>query len=201
MTEQGRADVVERFEASNGRLPGYLGLAIAAGIVIVAILDWDPGRPLGIIIIAVLGGLLVWAALLRPGLWVTHDDLVMRGMFHTDQIPLAAIDKVTTSQVLAVYVGDRRFVTAVIGQTARQTLKTRAGRGASTSNLSEVHSHTSIVEARIVQLAQETRLRDRIRSGSPEQQALAAGVRRNYAWPEIVGVAVCVLAYVAWWLT
>jgi hypothetical protein len=37
-----------------------------------------------------------------------------------------------------------------------------------------------------------------IRKGAPEQQALAADVRRTWAVPELVAVAVAVLAFVVW---
>jgi hypothetical protein len=203
MTEQDSGPdhdaVVERFHPTNGRFSGFLGLGAAALILVLAIVPFDAGRPLGIAILAVLGALLVWVALLRPAMWVTARDLVMRGMFRTDSIPLAAIDKVVVTQVFAVSAGGKRFVSPTVGYTARQTMRAKVRtRGATAKTESEVDTHQIFVEARVSHLAQDTRDRLGIKKGSPEQEALAAGVRRTYAWPEIAGVAVCVLAFVVW---
>lgn len=201
MTEQDHDAVVERFQPTSGRISGFVGLGTAAVIFVIAVLDKDTGTPLGVAILALLGALLVWAALLRPAMWVTSTDLVMRGMFRTDMIPLAAINKVSVSQVFAVFVGERRFVSPVIGYTARQTMKSRVTRGVTESTTSPIQSHQTFVEARIDHLAQSSRDLLGIRNRSPEQEALAADVRRSYAWPEIAGVAVLVLAFVVWLLT
>ena len=40
-------------------------------VLILAVLGWDTGTPLGVAIVAVLGAVLVWAAMLRPALWMT----------------------------------------------------------------------------------------------------------------------------------
>ena len=114
----------------------------------------------------------------------------MRGMFSTHRVPLAAIDTVVVTQVLAVKVGDQRFVSPVIGYTVRQTMKAQGARraGADRRRSGPAQDHQAFVEARIAYVAQDARDRLGIRKGSPEQQALAADVRRTWAWPEIVGV-------------
>ena len=199
MTEQDSDAVVERFQPTSGRLSGILGLVTAAVVLVLAVGAWDPGRPLGVAIIAVLGALLVWAALLRPALWITSRDLVLRSMFHTDRIPLAAIDKVVVTQVLAATAGGKRYVSPTIGYTARQTVKARVqARGATAGTPNPLTSHQAFVEERLNHLARDSRDRLGVTQGSPEQQALAADVRRTYAWPELVAVVVCVVAFVAW---
>ena len=192
--------VVERFAPTSGRLSGIAGLITAGVVLILAVLGWDAGTPLGVAIVALLGGLLVWAAMLRPALWTTSDDLVMRGMFGSHLVPLAAIDTVIVTQVLAVKVGDKRFVSPVIGYTVRQTMKSkvRDARSPSSSAPAPTQEHQAFVEARIAYVAQDARDRLGIRKGSPEQQALAAGVRHTWAWPELVAAAVLVLAFVVW---
>lgn len=195
--------VVERFAPTSGRISGIVGLLTAGVVLILAVLGWDTGTPLGVAIIAVLGAVLVWVAMLRPALWTTSRDLVIRGMFGTHRIPLAAIDTVVVTQVLAVKVGGRRFVSPVIGYTVRQTVKGKM-RGAAASPTgagpAAVHDHQAFVEARIAYAAQDARDRLGIRKGSPEQQALAADVRHTWAWPEIGACALLVLAFVAWLL-
>ena len=189
--------VVERFAPTSGRISGVVGLITAGVVLILAVLDWDAGTPLGVGILSLLGALLVWSALLRPALWVTSRELVMRGMFSTTRVPLAAIDTVVVTQVLAVKIGDDRYVSPVIGYTVRQTMKAKVGR-ASSGEASAAQDHQGFVEARIAHLAQDTRDRLGIRKGSPEQQALAADVRRTWAWPELVAGGVVVLAFLVW---
>lgn len=186
--------VVERFPPTNGRVTAALGLITAGVVLVVAVLDWDAGAPLGVAIVATLAGVLVWVALLRPAVWTTKDDLVMRAMLHTDRIPLAAIDQVVVTQMLAVGAGGKRYLSPVIGYTARQSVKGRIG--GSTVKIENSHQH--LVETRIAHLAQEARDLSGIRNGSPEQQALAAGVRRSWAWPEITVCGLLVLAFVVW---
>jgi hypothetical protein len=200
VTDPDRDALVERFTPTSGRISGIVGLITAGVVLILALLAWDTGTPLGVAIVAVLGGLLAWAALLRPALWTTSQDLVMRGMFGTHWIPLAAIDTVIVTQVLAVKVGDRRFVSPVIGYTVRQTMRARVrdARAASSPDPGPTQVHQAFVEARIAYVAQDSRDRLGVRKGSPEQDALAAGVRHTWAWPELGAAVVLVLAFVVW---
>ena len=198
--QQGTADaVVERFQSTSSPFGGILGLGTAAAILALAVAARSTGTALGIGILAVLGALLSWMVLLRPALWRTSSDLVMRNMLRTDRIPLAAIDKVVVTQVLAVFAGDKRYVSPAVGYTVRQTVRARSRpTGEPTGNEGATHSHQDFVEVRLNHLAQDSRERLGIRKGSPEQQALLADVRRSWAWPELVGIAACVLAFATW---
>jgi hypothetical protein len=137
-------------------------------------------------------GVLVWAAMLRPRVWATREHLVMRNMLHTVSIPLAAIETVAVRQVLAVSAGDNRFVSPAVGKSWRQTLRSnkQAERDTATA------SYPVFVEERISQLADDARAQQGVRRFSDEQVALAAGVRRQWAWPEIAALAACVAAFV-----
>jgi hypothetical protein len=181
--------VVERFHPTNGRFSGFLGLGCAAVVLVLAVAAWDTGRALGVAIVACLGGVLVWVAMLRPALWATEHDLVLRSMFHTDRVPLGSIDKVAVGQVLAVTAGGKRYVSPVIGYTARQSIKAKAGSARDTKPQTPVDSYQVFVEERIAHLAKEHR--DRFGD-------VGARVRRSYAWPEIAGVAVTAVAFVIW---
>ncbi|HEU5038043.1 MAG TPA: hypothetical protein VFT70_13635 [Nocardioides sp.] len=195
MTEQHTDRVVERFHATNGRVSGYVGLACTALILAFAIAARDTGRPLGVAILALLGALLVWAVMLRPSLWATDRDLVMRGIYHTDTIPLAAIDRVAVGQVTSVTVGERRFVTPVVGYTARQTIKQRgAARKPDGKAAGPADTYQVFVEERISHLAREAAER------APGTGSTPAAPRRTYAWPEIVGTGVLVVAFLVWLL-
>ena len=118
---------------------------------------------------AVAFGALVWSSMLRPRVWATESDLVMRNMLDTVRIPLAAIESVVVRQVLAVGAGDARYVSPAIGHTLRQTFK--ASHGAPRKPATE--SYPVFVEERICQLAEDARARLGVRRYSDEQVALA----------------------------
>ncbi len=192
MSDQRPDPAVERFHATNGRTSGYIGLGCAAVILVLAIAGWSTGRALGVAILALLGALLVWVVMLRPGMWATDRDLVMRSMYHTDAIPLAAIDRVAVGQVTAVSVAKKRYVSPVVGYTARQSIKQRsAAKNPSAKTASATDTYQVFVEERISYLAREAAARSGGSTGT---------VRRTYAWPEIAGTVVLVAAFLAWLL-
>jgi hypothetical protein len=130
--------------------------------------------------------------MLRPGMWATERNLVMRSMYHTDTIPLSAIDRVAVGQVTAVSVGEKRYVSPVVGYTARQTIKQRvAARNPSARTASSLDTYQVFVEERIAHLAKEAKTRSDGPGGT---------VRRTYAWPEIAGSVVLVVAFLVWLL-
>ena len=114
---------VERFEPTGGRVLGVIALVAAVAAVVIGIVDRNHGYPMSVVLGAVVFGILVWAAMLRPRVWVTEEQLVMRNMLHTVRIPLAAIEQVAVRQVLAVSAGEQRFVSPAIGRSFRQTMK------------------------------------------------------------------------------
>ena len=183
---------VERFRPTSGRLLGVVGLVLVAALVLAGILDNDGRLPVTMIAGAVVFGALVWSAMLRPGVWVTESDLVLRNMLDTIRIPLAAIESVAVRQVLAVGAGDSRYVSPAIGHTWRQTFK--SSRGAAPQTATE--SYPVFVEERITQLAEDARARLGVKRYSDEQVALASGVRREPAWPEIAVLAVAAVVFV-----
>ena len=194
MTDPKGGDVrdkpVERFETTSGRLLGTIALVLAVAVVVIGIVDRDHGYPLSVVLGAVVFGILVWAAMLRPRVWVTREHLVMRNMLHTARIPLAAIEEVAVRQVLAVSAGERRFVSPAVGRSLRQTLKTNRK-----TEPSATESYPVFVEERISRLAEDARAQRGVRRFSDEQAALAKGVRRTWAWPEIAGLTAFGIAF------
>ena len=183
----------ERFHATNGLVSGYVALAVMAGVLVLAVLPWDAGRPLGVAILAVLGLLLVWCVMLRPAMWATERMLVLRGIFHTDEIPLGAIEQVAVSQVVAVKVRDKRYTSPAVGYTARQKIKAnrRRVRGGDEFQPTAANTYQVYVEERIAQLARE----GRERFGPSD-----APVRRTWAWAEIAGCVALTAAWLIWLL-
>lgn len=180
----GDDEVVERFRPTSGPLLGSFGVLMAAGVVVVAVVGRDDGVPATVGWGALLVGILVWAAMLRPRVWVTRSHLVLRNMLDTVSIPLAAIEQIVVRQVLAVRAGEKRYVCPAVGKSLRQTV--RSGRPPARATQPVPTSYPDFVEERLHHFAEEARAKAGIALMSEEQLALAAGVRRERAWPEIV---------------
>jgi hypothetical protein len=187
VTEQ----VVERFKPTSGRIMGTIGLVLVGVALVLGLLDPDSGFGGPVFAAAVALGVLTWASSLRPAMWVTTDSLVMRNMFDTVTIPLAAIEQVAVQQVTAVRAGDRRYVSPVVGRSLRQAMKGRRDTEGGVPS-----SYPDMVEQRIRQLAQDAAAARGIRPRSVEQVELGRDVRRRPAWGEIVLLAAAVVGFV-----
>jgi hypothetical protein len=174
-------EVVEDFRPSNGRISGVLGLCLCVGIVMLGVVEFDEGFPPAVMWAALFSGVLFWAAMLRPRVRVAGPDLRLRSMLTTITVPLAAIEQVAVRQVLSVRAGDRRYVSSAVGKSWRQAMKkdrpVEPGMDA---------PYPVFVEERLRQLAEDARTKQGIKLMSDEQLDLARGIRREWAWPEIV---------------
>lgn len=178
--------VVERFHATSGRVTGWLTVALAVAVVVAGVAYLDDGFPDWLIGAALLLGVLAWAAMLRPALWVTHDHLVMRNLAETVHIRLAAVEEMAVRQVLVVRAADRRWVSTVVGRSWRKTLQSRhrpggTDTGAALAPTEGMH-YADFVENRLHDLVDKARSRAGVRPGSAEQLALPDAVRREPAW-------------------
>jgi hypothetical protein len=184
-------DVVEDFRASSGRITGVLGVIFCIGVVVLGLAERERGFPPSIVWAALFGAVLFWAATLRPRVRVTASELCMRNMLSTISVPLASIEQIVVRQVLSVRAGERRYVSAAVGKSWRQAMRSDRPRkqGAEAS-------YPVFVEERLHQLAEDARAREGIALMSDEQLALARGVRREWAWPEIVMLTFTALGFV-----
>ncbi|NPC95672.1 hypothetical protein [Nocardioides sp. zg-DK7169] len=198
MTEQ----VVERFKPTSGRIMGTVGMVLVALVLVLGLIDPDSGFGGPVFAGAVAIGVLTWASTLRPAMWVTTESLVMRNMFETVTIPLAAVEQVAVQQVTAVRAGDRRYISPAVGRSLRQVMKTRRGAGApgdtgdDAAASAVTTSYADMVEDRIRSLAADAAAARGIRPRSDEQVGLGREVRRRPAWAEIVLLVAAVLALV-----
>ena len=193
----------ERFAPTSGRLTGVVGMLIFVGLAVAGIVDRDAGFSDWVIALLAAVAALIWAATLRPRLSLVGDDLEMRNMFETVTIPLAAIEELAVRQVLAVRVGDKRFLSPALGKTRRQLNNRPSMGGAMAGKLRSrpadertIVNYPDFVEERIRQRMQDARDRLGIRAFSDEQRALAEQVRRVPAIPEIVALGGLTLAAV-----
>ena len=117
--------VVERFQPTSGRFSGWAAVLLSAAVLVAMVAYLDDGFPAWVGGVALLVGVLSWAAMLRPALWVTEEHLVMRNLADTVRIRLAAVEELAVRQVLAVRAGDRRLVSTVLGRTWRKSMMSR----------------------------------------------------------------------------
>lgn len=185
-------EVVENFRPTSGRVTGVIALALALAVVVISIVDREHAFPAPVVWAALFFGSLVWAAMLRPRLWATTSDLVMRNMASTVTIPLAAIEQIAVRQVVVVKAGDRRHVSPAVGKSWRQTIRSEKA----SPKPDATTPYPVFVDDRLHQLAEEARAKAGVALLSDEQLALAHGVRRQWAWPEIAAMAVTGVGFV-----
>ena len=139
--------------------------------------------------------MVIWVAILRPEVAIAGDRLVLRNPLNTVDIPLAAIEQIAVRRWLAVRVGDRTLTNAGISRSRRQGVRDDQRQDVTGIEIAAL-SYGAIVERRIQRQAQDARDRQGITMYSDEQLALAADVRRTWAWPEIAALAVLPVAVV-----
>jgi hypothetical protein len=181
---------VEAFRPTSGRVVGVLGLLI---VLVILVLGVREGFPLWMIGLVVTAGVLIWSALLRPGVRIVGDELVLRNMFLTHAVPLAAVEEVAVGRVLVVRAGDRKLISPAIGRSLNQVVRPRkAVRGGPDSGRDLVKlagsSYPDFVVERIRLAASDHRAQPGIRAMSQDQQDLTEQVRRSPAIPEIAAL-------------
>ena len=172
---------VERFRATNGRVVGVIGLAIALVVLVIPVVQDPSDVPPGLVAGCLLGGLVVWVVLLRPAARVEGADLVLRGPLDSRWVPLAAIDRAAVGVVLVVLVDGSRYTNTSISRTRRESARDDKAVG----DLAK-RSYGAFVESRIRRLVDDAHA-----AGVP-----AGDVRRERAWPEIIGLAVLGVVFV-----
>lgn len=185
----------ETFRPTSGRVTGVLALVAVVGIVVLGVLEPFPAP---VVAGALVVGVLVWASMLKPRVVVADRRLVLRNMLETVSIPLAAVEELAVRQVLAVRVGEKRYVSPAIGRSWRSALKSGRPRSEATKGEGAVRdaSYPDVVENRIRQLVDDDRAQRGIARYSPEADVLAADVRRQPAWLEIGLLAATLVALV-----
>ncbi|RYB93152.1 hypothetical protein EUA93_01550 [Nocardioides oleivorans] len=189
--QDGDNEVVERFHATSGRITGWLSVVVAALVAVAGVVYLDDGFPAWVAAAALLAGVLAWAAMLRPALWVTREHLVMQNMLETVHVRLAAVEEMAVRQVLVVRAGDRRLVSTVVGRTWRKALLARRGPGSDRTR--EDMPYPDFVENRVYELVDAARTSAGVKAGSKEQLALPDAVRREPAMLTVSLVVASVL--------
>jgi hypothetical protein len=174
----------EKFPPTSGRVMGIVAVLLCATVLVYAVVDKEGGFEAPVAWGAAFGGILSYAALLRPGVRVESDALVMRNMVDTNLVPLAAIEEVAVRQVLAVRTDEKRYVSPAIGTSFLRTIRPRVGR----DGMPEL-TYPDYVRERILNLADGARRR----TGSADHPP----ARRLWAWPELAGLLVTGVGLIA----
>lgn len=186
---------VERFTVWSSNIVGVIGLVAVAVIVLLGVTgaggDYHPA------VYAVCGliGVVIWVVIIRPEVAIAGDRLVLRNPLNKVGIPLAAIEQIAVRRWVAVRVGDRTLTNAGISRSRRQGARDDQRKDVTGIEIAAL-SYGAIVERRIQRQAEEARDRQGIKLHSDEQLALAADVRKTWAWPEIAALAVLSVAVV-----
>ncbi len=198
------AERPEWFRPTSGRVVGWAGLATAATVLVLALVEPAESGALAVAAGAAFVGVVCWVALLRPRLGVTPETLVLRGTLRTVHLPLAAVESIAVGQMLAVRVAGRRYTSPAVGKSVRRVLRDAAANpgpqdaddGAIAPRLAEL-PYADYVVARIQQCSDDARMSQRIVRGSPEQAALATEVRNERAVPELAALVVTGVVFLA----
>ena len=201
--------VLERFKPTTGTLIGIAGLLVAAFALGYVLISVHTVVGLRIGLGAVFGAVVVWVSQLRPRVTAYTKQLHLKGPLRDARVPYVLIDEVTMAQTLNVWVGEQRFMCIGIGKSLGSDIRQRAKKerqgsllGSSrTREFSEkaelaapdqtAMSYHTFVVTRIEELVDQAK-RDLRRSGGSTE---GEQVRRPYAVPEIVALAVTGLAF------
>jgi hypothetical protein len=204
---------IERFRPTNGRVTGALGLLMSAFVAVILGIYEPPRVAVPGVLACLFLAVLVWLAMLRPGVAATATDLQVRTMFETVQIPLASIETVVVRRYLLVRSGGRRYICPAISRPLRKTVRAETSwRGQSSmalgvpaerlgdagTDLREVPelAYSDFVEQRIAALAANDRARRGIEARSEEEYQLGSHVVRRTAWRELAVLAALTVAFV-----
>lgn len=182
---------------NNGRVTGWMtvvvGVAVAVGVAFNLSADTAVVGALGITL-AVLG----WASSLRPAMWLTADEIVLRNMVTTTHIPLAAVLAVSVRNLTLIEVATKRFRSPVLVRRRHRPSMVGLGRVEDFKEPTD-RPHLVLLEDFLDNVAQRTeaaRTRAGIRLASAEQEALAGSVRRTVDVVPLVAVLVVVVLLV-----
>ena len=207
------SEEVLAFKATTGRVTGVLGLVMSVAVGALFVFTERPAVALLGALGSAIVGVLTWAALLRPRVTATSEDLELRTMFEDVTVPLAGIDTVLVRRYLLVRAGGVKYICPAIGRSLRKTVRTEMkwqGNSqilapgiqpgdkiaAQTEVKSQELEYADFVETEIMRRAGRERMRLGIEERSEEEYELGSQAVRRRAWPEIGALAVLATAFV-----
>lgn len=182
---------LKRFGPTSGFAPGVIGLVLCGGVALVALTGEVTESSVQVALGAAVGAVLLWAYMLRPRVILDEvsASVLLRNSFVDWRIPVAAVKVVGVRAVTTIKTDDARFECAAVGYPVRKIIRGAVSEGPDVPLASAPLTAGGIQELMIDQILAAA---DRAR-----EQGLPAGTpQRLPAWPEIVGLAVAVSAFV-----
>jgi hypothetical protein len=211
------SEEVQTFRATNGRVTGVIGLVMCATVAVLLVLTEHPSVAVPGILGCAFVAVLVWAALLRPRVVATAQELRMWTVVDQVSIPLASIDTVAVRRYLLVRAGGVKYICPAISRSLRKTVRSEMrwqggsqilAPGLQPGDLSapvrtkekgsegDGLDYADFVETEIVRLADADRVRRGIEARSEEEYELGSEVVRRRSWVEVAALAVLAVAFV-----
>jgi hypothetical protein len=117
-----------RYTPTSGLFTGWLGLCLAAVVLVAVLLDDHTSRGTRVAFLAAVGGLLVWCFMLRPRLVIGSTEVELRNAFGSWHVPLAAVRRVSVRAVTRVHTDERRYDGVAVGRPVRSLMRARPQR-------------------------------------------------------------------------
>jgi hypothetical protein len=208
------SEEVQSFRATNGRVTGVIGLVMTATVAVLFVVGEGPAVAVPGVLGCAFAAVLVWAALLRPRVSATTQELRMRTFAEDVTIPLASIDTVLVRRYLLVRSGGVKYICPAISRSLRKTVRSEMrwqggsqllapglqGGDVQAPVQTEVKGskgvdYADFVETQIVHLANVDRANRGIEARSEEEYELGSQVVRRRAWLEVAALAVLGVAF------
>jgi hypothetical protein len=209
------SEEVQTFRATSGRVTGVIGLGLSATVAVLFVVTEPPSVAVPGVLGCAFFGVLVWAAMLRPGVSATADELRLRNFAEDVTIPLASIDTVAVRRYLVVRSGGVKYICPAVGRSLRKTVRAEMKWQGNAQLLApglqpgdigapvkteaknaETVDYADFVETQIAHLAQVDRARRGIEARSEEEYELGSQVVRRRAWREIGVLVALAVAFV-----
>lgn len=184
---------------SGNRLWPVLAYLVAALLLVGTLLDGPDRGDLVVLAVSLLVVGVATVVYLRPAVAIEDDTLHLRQMLSDVRVPLAAVERASVGRFLAVFAGERRYVSTTVHRSLRSAMGARRGTGAGAAGAGGAGgaaaagpslSEADVVEQRIADAVEAARARHGVRPFSDEQLALARGVRRTWSPAAVAALAV-----------
>lgn len=114
---------------TGSRTVGIVGLVIAAGFLGYGLLADAADFPRWLLGLTALAGAVLWAVLVRPGLLLRDDALILRNVLRDHRIPYARITDFRVTLVTVVETAERRYVGIGFGRVRSMIRREGLGDG------------------------------------------------------------------------
>lgn len=194
------------FKPTSGLYSGWLGIALAALVLVTVLLDDHSLRGARFALGATIFGLLMWAFMLRPRVVVGATEVELRNPFTSWHVPLVDVRRVEVRAVTMVHTDERRYDGVAVGRPVRTLVRGRTvpqrslgvpGLGA--NRISEGAAASQMPKGELDDNGVADFLVEQILAAAARAREVSSGPgtpRRSWAWAELVALGALVAALV-----